>query len=104
VHGQGPGRGPPGRQRPYEVGEGEGADLALIVTDAREPDHPADAAIAARLRSEFFGVGPLTAERLKIDPIEIRRRNLQTLVIVFVILLSSGAACRAVYLRGSGPE
>lgn len=27
----------------------ERADLALIVTDAREPDHPADAAIAARL-------------------------------------------------------
>jgi tRNA modification GTPase len=39
------------------------ADLALIVTDAREPDHPADAAIAARLPGEL----PRIIVRNKID-------------------------------------
>src|SRR5208282_937527 len=39
------------------------ADLALIVTDAREPDHPADAAIAARLPAEL----PRVIVRNKID-------------------------------------
>ena len=39
------------------------ADLALIVTDAREPDHPADAAIAARLPAEL----PRFMVRNKID-------------------------------------
>jgi len=39
------------------------ADLALIVTDAREPDHPADAAIAARLPAAL----PRIVVRNKID-------------------------------------
>jgi tRNA modification GTPase len=41
----------------------ERADLALIVTDAREPDHPADAAIAARLPAAL----PRIVVRNKID-------------------------------------
>jgi len=40
-----------------------GADLALIVTDAREPDHPADAGIAARLPASL----PRVMVRNKID-------------------------------------
>lgn len=39
------------------------ADLALIVTDAREPDHPADAEIAAQLPEEL----PRVIVRNKID-------------------------------------
>ena len=39
------------------------ADLALIVTDAREPDHPADAEIAARLPAQL----PRVIVRNKID-------------------------------------
>jgi tRNA modification GTPase len=39
------------------------ADLALIVTDAREPDHPADAEIAAKLPGEL----PRVIVRNKID-------------------------------------
>jgi tRNA modification GTPase len=39
------------------------ADLALIVTDAREPDHPADDEIAARLPAEL----PRVIVRNKID-------------------------------------
>jgi len=41
----------------------ERADLALIVTDAREPEHPADAAIAARLPARL----PRIIVRNKID-------------------------------------
>jgi tRNA modification GTPase len=41
----------------------ERADLALIVTDAREPDHPADAAIAAKLPGSL----PRIVVRNKID-------------------------------------
>jgi tRNA modification GTPase len=41
----------------------ERADLVLIVTDAREPDHPADAAIAARVPSAL----PRIVVRNKID-------------------------------------
>jgi tRNA modification GTPase len=41
----------------------ERADLALIVTDAREPDHPADGAISARLPSAL----PRIVVRNKID-------------------------------------
>jgi tRNA modification GTPase len=41
----------------------EGADLALIVTDAREPDHPADVTIAAELAPAL----PRIVVRNKID-------------------------------------
>ena len=34
-----------------------------------------DAAIVARLRNEFFAIGPLTAERLKIERGSFRRWN-----------------------------
>jgi len=47
------------------------ADLALIVTDAREPDHPADAAIAARLPAAL----PRIVVRNKIDLAGLEARS-----------------------------
>ena len=47
------------------------ADLALIVTDAREPDHPADAAIAARLPAAL----PRIVVRNKIDLAGLESRS-----------------------------
>jgi tRNA modification GTPase len=47
------------------------ADLALIVTDAREPDHPADATIAARLPTAL----PRIVVRNKIDLAGLEARS-----------------------------
>ncbi|HEX9277591.1 MAG TPA: tRNA uridine-5-carboxymethylaminomethyl(34) synthesis GTPase MnmE [Casimicrobiaceae bacterium] len=49
----------------------ERADLALVVTDAREPDHPADAAIVARLPTAL----PRIVVRNKIDLAGLEARS-----------------------------
>jgi len=74
----------------------EGADLALIVTDAREPDHPADLGIAAELATAL----PRIVVRNKIDLAGLEATSSQTNGTV-TVALSAKTGAGVELLRGA---